>query len=62
METSLKANKTNTAYQESLLANHPTTIFAAVRNYMSEFQAKYENSTLYGDRKYYDLISAFRKC
>jgi len=50
MEKSLEVNKTNTAFQKSMKSNHPTSIFNAVRNYMSEFSNRYDNRTLYGDR------------
>jgi len=50
LEESIAENKTHTEFWDSLKVNHPTTLFAVIRNFMSHFQTKFENHTKYGER------------
>ncbi|XP_012937298.1 prolyl 4-hydroxylase subunit alpha-1 [Aplysia californica] len=51
IEKQLKENETAaTDFLASVRANHPTTIFAAIRNFESTWGTKFANTTLYGKR------------
>ncbi|XP_059143097.1 uncharacterized protein LOC131930574 isoform X2 [Physella acuta] len=46
----LLKNTSNTAFHNSFKKNHPTTVFAAIRNFLAAFEEKLANQTKYGKR------------